>query len=86
VPVEIDVLDRAESVAMLRHRAAALLAEDADRVADALGDLPLAVVQAAGYMADTGTSAGDYLDLLAARAREVLDHGRPVSYPRPLAQ
>ena len=31
-------------------------------------------------MADTGIPAGDYLDLLAARAAEVLDYGRPASY------
>ena len=36
-------------------------------------------------MADTGTSAGEYLGLLNTRARQVLDCGRPSSYPQSLA-
>ena len=85
VMVEVDVLSRAESVAMLQGRVPGLAAADADLVADALGDLPLAVAQAAGYIADTGIPAGQYTDLLAARAAEILDQGRPASYPQSLA-
>ena len=85
VPVEVDVLARPESVAILRRRVARLSLADADLVAGALGDLALGVAQAAGYMADTGISAGDYTGLLADRAAEILDQGRPSSYPRSLA-
>jgi hypothetical protein len=85
VPVEVDVLGRAESVAILRDRVPGLAVADASLVAEGLGDLPLAIAQAAGYMADTGTPAGDYLGLLAVRAAEILDQGRPLSYPRSLA-
>ena len=85
VPVEVDVLSRAESVAILRDRVPALSGQDADKVADALGDLPLAVAQAAGYMADTGMPAAEYEGLLAARAMEILGQGRPPAYPRSLA-
>ena len=85
VPVEIDVLARMESVAILRDRVPALSAQDADCVADAVGDLPLAVAQAAGFMADTGMLAKEYAALLAARAREILDQARPASYPQSLA-
>lgn len=85
VTVEVDVLPRAESVELLTTRMPGLTTRDADRVADALGDLPLALTQAAEYMADTGTPAGSYLRLLQDRAAEMLDHGRPVSYPRSLA-
>ena len=47
---------------------------DAERVAQALGDLPLAVAQAAGYMADTGMPAPEYCGLLASsRAGELMD-------------
>ena len=42
-PVEIDVLARAESVAILSHRFAGLTESDADQLADQLGDLPLAI-------------------------------------------
>ena len=36
-------------------------------------------------MADTGTSAKEYMSLLASRAGQLLHHGRPSSYPRSLA-
>ena len=85
-PVEVDVLARAESVALLRHRVPAIGTADADRLADQLGDLPLAVAQAAGFMAETGTSAGRYLDLLATQAGRLLNQAAPGSpYPRSLA-
>jgi hypothetical protein len=85
VPVEVDVLARAESVAMLQARVRGLAEPDADRLAAALGDLPLAVAQAAGYLPGSGLSAVGYLQLLGTRAAAVLDLGKPVSYPRSLA-
>jgi hypothetical protein len=85
-PVEVDVLARAESAALLQHRVPGIGADDADRLAAELGDLPLAVAQAAGFMAETGTSAALYLDLLATQAGKVLDQAAPgSSYPRSLA-
>ena len=85
VPVEVDVLARAESAAILRGGADGLTEADADLLAEALGDLPLAVAQAAGYLTETGMSAKSYLQLLQTRAGQILDQGRPVSYPRSLA-
>ena len=85
-PVEVDVLARAESVALLQHRITGLGGAGADRLAAALGDLPLALAQAAGFMADTGTPAGEYLGLLQSRAGPLLDQAIPGSaYPRSLA-
>jgi hypothetical protein len=84
VPVEVDVLARGESVAILRGRAG-LSDGDADLVAAALGDLPLALAQAAGYLAETGMPAGEYAALVGLRAAELLGEGRPSSYPRSLA-
>jgi hypothetical protein len=85
VQIQVDVLARSESVAILRKRVTAMSEADADRLAEALGDLPLAVAQAAGYMIDTGMPAREYISLLEARAAEILDHGRPSSYPKSLA-
>ena len=80
------MLARAESVALLQHRMPGIGAADADRLAAQLGDLPLAVAQAAGFMAETGTSADRYLDLLATQAGQLLDQPAPgSSYPRSLA-
>ena len=73
-PVEVDVLARAESVAILQDRVPGLGAADADRLADELGDLPLAIAQAAGFMAETGMPAAEYL-------RAAADPGRAAPGP-----
>ena len=84
-PVEVDVLARAESVAILQARVTVLSGADADWLAAELGDLPLAIAQAAGFMADTGMAAGEFLVLLRTRAGQLLAQGAPGSYPRSLA-
>ena len=84
-PVEVDVLARAESAAILQHRVAGLGGADADRLAAGLGDLPLALAQAAAFMAGTGMPAAEYLGLLHARPGPLLDQAVPGSYPRSLA-
>ncbi|MBV9031957.1 MAG: tetratricopeptide repeat protein [Pseudonocardiales bacterium] len=84
-PVRIDVLDRGESVILLRRRAPRLREGEAGRVAAALGDLPLALAQAGAHLADTATGVRDYLILLAERSTELLAHGAPVTYPVSLA-
>jgi tetratricopeptide (TPR) repeat protein len=85
VPVEVGVLDRDESVAVLRSRLPTLADGDADRIADAVGDLALAVAQAAGYMADAGMPAREYIELLGVRTAEMMRAARPATYPRSLA-
>jgi hypothetical protein len=85
LPVEIGPLARAESVTILRGRVRTLTDSEADRVAAAVGDLPLAVAQAAGYLAETAMPADEYVSLLAERAAEMLDEGRPSSYRLSLA-
>ena len=84
-PVEVDVFARPESVAILRERIPGLDEADTGSLADALGDLPLAIAQAAGYMADSGMPAAEYLDLVSTRAARVLDEGRVLAYPGTLA-
>jgi len=83
--VEIDVFARTESVAILQARVPGLTVANADRLAEDLGDLPLGVAQAAGYLVETGMPADEYQRLLATRAREILAAGQPPSYPRSLA-
>jgi NB-ARC domain len=85
IPVMVDVFNRAESVSLLRSRVAGLSRPDANRVAEALEDLPLAVQQAAAFLTECGIGAEEYLNLLASRAPEVLAQGRPVGYPASLA-
>ena len=76
---------RPESIALLHRLAPDLTEAEADRVADAVGDLPLAVEQAGSLLADTGLTVDKYLRLLAERARDVLDHDPGGAYPQSLA-
>jgi tetratricopeptide (TPR) repeat protein len=57
----MDVFERGDSVAHLRGRVPTILPAEADSVAEALGDLPIAVSAAGAWLADTGVPAGDYL-------------------------
>ncbi len=84
-PVGVDVFDRDESITLLRHRASRLTEGEAGRVAEALGDLPLALVQAGAYLADTATGVQDYLILLAEQTTELLAHRASATYPVSLA-
>jgi tetratricopeptide (TPR) repeat protein len=84
-PVEVDVLSRSESVAILQARVTGLNTATAAQLAAELGDLPLAIAQAGGFMAETGMPAAEYLDLLQTRAGQLLTYGVPGSYPRSLA-
>jgi cellulose biosynthesis protein BcsQ/tetratricopeptide (TPR) repeat protein len=62
VPLTLDVFDRGESVALLRRRNPGLVPDDAGRVAEALGDLPLAVAATAAWLAETGMAPAAYLE------------------------
>jgi DNA-binding SARP family transcriptional activator len=85
IPVELDVFDRAESIALLRRRAPQLIEDQARRIAQALGDLPLALTQAGAHLADTSTGVEDYLTLLAERTAELLTHPATAPYSVSLA-
>jgi tetratricopeptide (TPR) repeat protein len=85
-PVEVDVFARAESGALLQSRIGWLTdVDEIDQLAEALGDLPLGVVQAANYLRDTGVPVHGYLDLLGTHADQILAEGRPPTYPVSLA-
>jgi hypothetical protein len=84
-PVRVDVFDRDESIILLRRRAPQLTDEQAGRIAEALGDLPLALAQAASHLADTATPVDDYLTLLAERTTDLLAQSAPATYPVSLA-
>jgi TIR domain len=79
------VFARAESVALLRRHLPRLADADADRLAEALGDLALGVAQAAALLAETGMSASDYLNELADHAAQITAEGTPSDYPVSLA-
>jgi len=79
--VDIDFWTRDEAVAYLRAR---LGRDDPGHgdLADALGDLPLAIEQAAGFMAEAGQGAAGYLALFhTARDRLLAGHEPPPGHP-----
>ncbi|MFF9686837.1 FxSxx-COOH system tetratricopeptide repeat protein [Streptomyces sp. NPDC014623] len=81
----VDVFLREESIEHLKRRAPGLSDEDATQVATAVGDLPLAVEQAAAWIAETATPIDTYLEQLAQQAPEVLALNQPAGYPQPVA-
>ncbi|WP_239341155.1 FxSxx-COOH system tetratricopeptide repeat protein [Frankia sp. CiP3] len=81
--LEVASFHRSESVELLRSRGVALADTDADRVAETLGDLPLAIEQAATWLGETGMTAGEYLRLLEDKLTELLGTP-PADYPLPV--
>src|SRR4051794_6342553 len=78
--LEVDVLTRTETVALLRARIPALGEELADKLAAELGDLPLAAAQAAGYLEQTDLPPGDYLRRFRERRATLLARGDVLGY------
>ncbi len=78
--VEVDVLARSETVALLRCRLPEMTVELADQLAAELGDLPLAAAQAAGYLEQTGLPSSDYLRRLRSHRAGLLADGDVLDY------
>jgi tetratricopeptide (TPR) repeat protein len=83
-PLQVEVLAREEAVALLRARTGGgdVAAEE---LAEALGDLPLALEQAAAYLEQTRMSLRDYLGLLGERVGELLGLGELTDHPDTVA-
>ncbi|PYC85369.1 ATP/GTP-binding protein [Streptomyces tateyamensis] len=78
----MDVFTRPESIDHLTRRTAGALGRsDADAVAEAVGDLPLAVEVAGAWLKATGTPVPEYIAALRNEAARVLELDRPVDYP-----
>lgn len=83
--LEVDVFTREESKELLRGSGPELAEEEADALAEALGDLPLALVQAAAWRAETGMPASEYLRLFESKRNELLETAPPPDYQLPVA-
>ncbi|MEU6702665.1 FxSxx-COOH system tetratricopeptide repeat protein [Streptomyces wuyuanensis] len=79
--IDLDVFTRRESLELLVRRVPGTTAEVADRIAGQLGDLPLALEQAAGYMGYNRTAPEEYLSLLTSRLEEMIGQGEPANRP-----
>ncbi len=78
--LEVNVLARAETIALLCARIPDLDEELADQLAAELGDLPLAAAQAAGFLEQTDLPAADYLRRFREHRETLLARGDVVGY------
>jgi len=83
--VQVDVFRPEESVEFLTKRVrSAITPEDAARLAEQLGDLPLALEQAGALLFERGMTATEYLQQFTERTSQLLAQGRPAEYPVPM--
>ncbi|MEV6838145.1 FxSxx-COOH system tetratricopeptide repeat protein [Streptomyces sp. NPDC051133] len=83
--LEVDVFAREESVALLRRRSQHLPDDSVDHLAAALGDLPLAVEQAAVWLAETGMPVQQYLEVYERNFTELMQSDPPGDYNHSVA-
>jgi tetratricopeptide (TPR) repeat protein len=83
--IALNVWERKESQSFLAARTGEHDDGVLDRVADALGDLPLALEQAAAYTNTVAISLSEYLRRLRDRAPELFAAGQPVGYEHTVA-
>ncbi|MEU4576368.1 FxSxx-COOH system tetratricopeptide repeat protein [Nonomuraea sp. NPDC023979] len=80
--VPVDVFTKGESVDFLRKRLQRAIEQDeAEHLATELGDLPLALEQAAALQVMTGMTTDEYIEQLARQTRAVLGLGKSTEYP-----
>jgi hypothetical protein len=83
--LQIQVFRRDESMDFLIKRTKQDSREHADELADALGNLPLALEQAGAYTEERAVSIADYLKRFQEHRPEVLERGTPSAYPKTIA-
>ncbi|HUN30592.1 MAG TPA: FxSxx-COOH system tetratricopeptide repeat protein [Trebonia sp.] len=80
--VPMDVFERLESTEFLERRVGAGISrQEADRLAEQLGDLPLALEQAGAMLAETGMPVDEYLRLLDEHVSGIMSEGKSPDYP-----
>ena len=84
-PLELSVFQRSESIELLRRRGPEIGTDEADQLAEKLGDLPLAVEQAAAWRAVTGMPVSEYLRLFEESLAEILDMSSSPDYEASVA-
>src|ERR1700733_7963086 len=83
--VDLDILNRTEALALLRRRVPDLTDVQGGQLAEQLGDLPLALDQAAAYLDQTGMAPQEYLDLLGTRSADLYSRGHSSGHPDTVA-
>ena len=83
--LNVDIFTPDESVEFLRRRTGQDDEDAAKALAEALGNLPLALEQVGAYIQETGISFSDYLKLFQKSQKELLGRGKPDAYPDTVA-
>jgi tetratricopeptide (TPR) repeat protein len=84
-PLRLEVLTRDEAVAFVRKRTSTTDEQAAEALAEALGDLPLALAEAAAYIEETQVGLEEYLQLVQERAVELFGLSQPAGAERRVA-
>ena len=80
--LQVDVFNRDESLAFIDKRTRTRVDEEAAaRLADKLGDLPLALEQAGALMYEVGISIDEYIELFDEQASQLLNVNKAPDYP-----
>ncbi|MFC1441837.1 FxSxx-COOH system tetratricopeptide repeat protein [Streptacidiphilus sp. N1-10] len=83
--LEVDVFTRQESVSHLERRVPEMSDTEAAQLAEELGDLPLAVEQAAAFLRLSGMPVETYMDLLKQHPADIFDQAPlAADYPVPI--
>ena len=83
--LSVDVFTPKESIEFLCKRTGQKDEEAAKALAEALGNLPLALEQAGAYIKEAGITMAAYMTLFQKRHEELLIRGKPSDYPDTVA-
>jgi len=83
--IPVNVFLRDESLALLDAMVPDVSPEDADLVADKLGDLPLAIEQAGAWLLATASGVSELIRQLDRQVSMILEHEPPSGYPQAAA-
>ncbi len=83
--LEVEPMPLEVATAFLLERSGQTDGEAAATVAEIVGGLPLALVQAAGYLRTSGRDLASYAELLRGRLGELLGQNKPADYPLTVA-
>jgi tetratricopeptide (TPR) repeat protein len=78
--LEVGVFDPSEAAGFLQRRTSSGDQVAAEALAKELGELPLALEQAAAFMEQTGLELGEYLEAFRRDREVLLEKGEPVAY------
>ncbi|HEX3512665.1 MAG TPA: FxSxx-COOH system tetratricopeptide repeat protein [Trebonia sp.] len=84
-PMRVRMLDREESLGLLLREVPSLKRDEANALADALGDLPVAIISVAAYLRDTGYPVARYLSDLGGQQPRTPRSGVLSVYPPEVA-